>query len=370
MGAASAYYLTQKGATNVTVIERSEVASAASGKAGGFLAGGWGNNVTNQLHTVSFGLHKELATQLNLETYRQITTLSCNASKNVNSCAKWLDGKVSTKIMDKATAQVTPKEITTKLMEHACQKGAQLVIGVVDGIQTVPKDEGFSVSGVKLADGTVLPCDKLLLTMGPWTTIASDWLNIPIPIQGIKSSSIIYNNIDRIKQDPYALFCSEDTNGCHLEVYPRPNGEVYVCGIGGSDTVNANRLQKGGDCDCPEKIVSNPGRVKAACRSLGAMSSDVKDVVPDVAQACMRPCPPDALPIMGEVPNVAGVYIAAGHNCWGILWGPATGLAMSELILFGKSQSIDLSPFSPARFMAEQATRGRKKNEENIGEQW
>jgi hypothetical protein len=40
---------------------------------------------------------------------------------------------------------------------------------------------------------------------------------------------------DIILQEPYALFCDEDDNGCHLEVFPRNNGEIYVCGCGGSD---------------------------------------------------------------------------------------------------------------------------------------
>lgn len=55
-------------------------------------------------------------------------------------------------------------------------------------------------------------------------------------------------------QEPYALFCSEDSNGCHLEVYPRPNGDVYLCGLGGSDHVKGDRLREKGDCGAPEKI--------------------------------------------------------------------------------------------------------------------
>jgi len=55
--AAIAYYLSLRGVTS-TVVERSEVACAASGKAGGFLARGWGSGPTRQLHEVSFDLHE------------------------------------------------------------------------------------------------------------------------------------------------------------------------------------------------------------------------------------------------------------------------------------------------------------------------
>lgn len=41
----------------------------------------------------------------------------------------------------------------------------------------------------------------------------------------------------------------QDRNGCHLEVYPRSNGEVYICGIGGSQHKTAANLREDGDCE-------------------------------------------------------------------------------------------------------------------------
>ena len=34
----------------------------------------------------------------------------------------------------------------------------------------------------------------------------------------------------------------------------------------------------------------------------------------------------------------------AGHSCWGILNGPATGKALAEMIATGASQCVDLTP--------------------------
>ena len=75
-GCASAYYLKQRGFEDVTIVERTSVAAAASGKGGGFLARGWGSGPTRALHEVSFDLHAELAKTLNLKTHRKIKTLS------------------------------------------------------------------------------------------------------------------------------------------------------------------------------------------------------------------------------------------------------------------------------------------------------
>ena len=85
----------------------------------------------------------------------------------------------------------------------------------------------------------------------------------------------------------------------------------------------------------------------------------------------MRPCAPDAMPVLGLVPGTANVVCAYGHNCWGILWAPVTGLLISELIADGSVRAIpSLDPFSPRRFMRRAPKRGRAKGEERVGEQW
>ena len=56
---------------------------------------------------------------------------------------------------------------------------------------------------------------------------------------------------------------------------------------------------------------------------------------------------PDQLPILGEVAQAPGFFVAAGGS--GFTYGPTYAQLMSELILTGKS-SYPLDPFSPARF--------------------
>lgn len=51
------------------------MAAAASGKAGGFLAGGWGSGPTVRMHEVSYDMHEKLAETLGVASYRKIPTL-------------------------------------------------------------------------------------------------------------------------------------------------------------------------------------------------------------------------------------------------------------------------------------------------------
>jgi glycine/D-amino acid oxidase-like deaminating enzyme len=165
------------------------------------------------------------------------------------------------------------------------------------------------------------------------------------------------------------LFCDDDEFGTNLELYPRPNGDLYICGIGGSDYVRGDRLRQGGDCATASLILADPTRREAGINSLRSMSSLGDKYSPDITQACMRPCTADSLPAMGKL-NVENAFVSTGHNCWGILWSCISGLVMSELIVDGHSQTIDLEPFNPLRFMHKTKNRGKKIGEVYVGEQW
>lgn len=59
---------------------------------------------------------------------------------------------------------------------------------------------------------------------------------------------------------------------------------------------------------------------------------------------------PDDNPILGHVPELEGFIVAAGFSGHGFMQGPAIGRAISELVLDGDSQVLDLFAFRPGRF--------------------
>ena len=62
-----------------------------------------------------------------------------------------------------------------------------------------------------------------------------------------------------------------------------------------------------------------------------------------------RPMSPDGMPLIGRPRNWSNLIIAAGHGMYGLTLAPATGLAVSQLLLDGRA-SVDLTPFDPDRF--------------------
>jgi sarcosine oxidase subunit beta len=70
---------------------------------------------------------------------------------------------------------------------------------------------------------------------------------------------------------------------------------------------------------------------------------------------------PDAHPIFGPVPDLAGYYLVTGFSGHGFMHGPAAGLLMSEIILEGQAASLDVSMLDYGRF-----AEGRLIREYNV----
>src|SRR5207247_9757978 len=65
--------------------------------------------------------------------------------------------------------------------------------------------------------------------------------------------------------------------------------------------------------------------------------------------ACLRPVASDGLLVLGCVPGLDQVYVATGGARKGILYGPAMGHAIADLVL-GRDTRVALDAFAPGRF--------------------
>jgi glycine/D-amino acid oxidase-like deaminating enzyme len=54
-------------------------------------------------------------------------------------------------------------------------------------------------------------------------------------------------------------------------------------------------------------------------------------------------------PLIGPT-TTPGLWVAAGHTCWGIQNGPGTGKLMSEYIFDGEAKSANVSNLDPRKF--------------------
>jgi glycine/D-amino acid oxidase-like deaminating enzyme len=355
IGVSIAYHLALRGVAP-TVVERSDVACAASGKSGGFLALDWcDGSPLGPLARASYRMHAELARGIGSDYgYREVTTLGVAAragggvaADNRDAGASWLDGDCAVYARlggTETTAQVHPRRFTRALMDEAQRLGATLVTACVDGVDIAGSPP--RVRGVRV-DGATMPADAVVIAMGPWTDNASAWLPLP-RVDGLKGFSITLEpDMPVPAQALFVDYLNEDGERLSPEIFTRPDGQVYVCGLSDDQPLPEEPGGVSVDADATAALERIAGHLSSSMGGARVLRRD----------ACYRPICADALPLMGEVPGVAGAFVASGHNCWGILNAPASGAAMAELITEGESSCVDLSPFTPARFAAESAAR-------------
>ena len=344
VGASVAYFLARRGVA-VTVLERTAVACGASGKSGGFLALDWcDDSELGPLARASFALHAELARDLKTDYgYRRVDTFMVAAREQGTMAGGhrvtppgWVDGEGVVRAelgSTETTAQLHPEQFTTALIEGARRHGATLRIGVVEDL--VQRDG--AARGVRV-DGATLEADAVVLAMGPWTGRLATPLKLP-RIYGLKGYSV---TLEAAGIPAHALFLDYRTaDGRHLEpeVFPRPDGTVYVCGMRDQQPLpESAEGVKVSDAAC-DVLAGAAFRVSTALRGARIIRR----------QACYRPVTDDGLPLIGRVPGVAGAYVATGHGPWGMLNAPATGLALAELVADGAPALLDLRAFDPAR---------------------
>jgi len=194
IGASIAYFLSCRGVKAI-VFESTDVACAASGKSGGFLARDWcEGSPLAPLARRSFALHAELAEKLAGEWgYRRLDTYGGFAGFGRHrgaGAAQWLSDAVTvTQALGspETTAQVHPRLFTAAMMHAAKVQGAELRHGRVTGV----RQHAGRATGVEV-DGTVVEGDAVVVAMGPWSILAASWLPLPA-IFGLKGHSLVFN---------------------------------------------------------------------------------------------------------------------------------------------------------------------------------
>jgi glycine/D-amino acid oxidase-like deaminating enzyme len=343
IGACTAYFLARRG-VDVTVVERCEVASSASGKAGGFLARDWcSGSPLDALARRSFALHASLRDELGgdwgyqrLTAYSGVVAGEHDRRRHAAAELSWLsDGIVIGAQLSttETTAIVHPRSFTLAMMHAAEQQGARLHRGQVTGIAHRGKLDGVDV------DGETIRADAVVVAMGPWSLLAAQWLPIP-PVFGQQSPSLVYDTAKDVPAEALFLDHQEDgRNAVTIEVFPRADGSTHVTAFSDAATLP---LDPADVKPAPDAIA----RLQTICERLSPVFRADRIVA---RQACFRPVTQDGLPVIGKVPGCEGAYIATGHSVWGILNAPATGEAMAELIVDGAARTVDLTPFDPGR---------------------
>lgn len=349
IGACTAYFLARRG-VDVTVIDRAGVASSASGKAGGFLALDWcAGSPLDALARRSFALHAQFSGEIAADWgYRRMTAYSGfvapprDRRRHRPSGRGWLsDGVIIAGAIGTAetTGIVQPRAFTAAMMRAAQQHGAVLRDGEVTGLARGKTES--TIAGVTVGTETIA-ADAIVIAMGPWSRLVAGWLSLP-PVFGRRSPSLVYDTGTDVPAEALFLeYQEENGEALTVEVFPRADGSTHVTAFSDNAPLPVD----------PAAVTPQRDEIERL-RRIAERISPAFDPARIVArQACFRPVTEDGMPLIGKAPHADNVYVATGHNVWGILNAPATGEAMAELIAEGAARAIDLTPFDPVRLRA------------------
>lgn len=375
------------------MIEATSIASGASGKAGGLLAL-WA--YPSSIVPLSFRLHKELAEEHGGEKRWGYRGVSCgqldikgrklgdtaaggkgnptetnpvhdeakqrislkkrsNDSYNALQAAGVpddLDWFIDSNIQSydsmstpENTAQVHPYQFTTSMAELAQEEGAKIILGGVTSINYKDKDnavESITYKPQNTNTATTLPATEIILTLGPWTQT----LLPRAPISALRAHSITirpsrpcsaYAVFTSISLPPQFRPGATNKRRQHVspEIYARPNHELYACGEGDTLVPLPPRTAD---------VAVDASRCQDIADYCAAISDELRDGEILTRQACYLPqveSPVGPGPLLGKT-RTEGLFVAAGHTCWGIQNGPGTGKLMSEFVFEREARSASV----------------------------
>ena len=220
---------------------------------------------------------------------------------------------------------VRGQRLCDALAHAAGRLGAALYENVeVTGINI----NGDSVTGINTTVGTIA-AGQVVLAAGPWSGTGGRWATpkgpLELPVRGVKGQRILLRLPGFMPRSPVR------------------NSEVYVVPRLGGNILVASTREEGRS----DQIVTAEGiatLISGAVRSFPLLA----DAAFVSGRAGVRPATPDGRPIIGPVPGVEGLTIAAGHDAVGIMLSPGTTEMVVQYLLDGNE--APLVPFSAARF--------------------
>jgi sarcosine oxidase, subunit beta len=207
--------------------------------------------------------------------------------------------------------------------------------------------EGDRVTGVRTSDD-VISCERVLLATGCWTAPLAATAGVAVPIWAYARSIMESGPYPALARVPLTI---EWESGFHF----RPKGGRQRFAM--PNLTADGRVEKGpgsppaafvpgefGELVVPPSL--EPWvRARAAWRH--PLFADVR--ITD-AWSCYYEMTPDDHPVVGAVPGVAGLYIAAGFSGHGFMHTPATAQLVVEEMLDGRAHTLDIRDLSLERF--------------------
>jgi glycine/D-amino acid oxidase-like deaminating enzyme len=225
---------------------------------------------------------------------------------------------------------VPPASATAAWARLAERRGVQLMVGTGGE----PWIEEGRARGVRLADGSRIAADAVLIASGPWAPAHVDpsggWQPIArtwgVTVQLQLGSAAPRHIVEQDAVDAVNRQVNAAAQAGALERDADPPSLFTIASAGGTSTLGSTFLPAEPDRERVAKLLLDRG-----ARYLPAIAQvEVSEI-----RLCARPQSIDGRPFIGPVEGVEGLFVCAGHGPWGISTGPGSAALAVAAILEG-----------------------------------
>ena len=214
-----------------------------------------------------------------------------------------------------------PGEYVKALAKTAEKLGAKIKRGTVEKIIC----ENQKVIGVRV-DGETIPASAVVICSGAWSAKLVHPLGVKVPLQSERGYHIDLWSPSVTPQMPIMIAAGKF-------VATPMEGRLRFAGVLEFGGLNAPRSK------APLRLLERLGTAAFT----GLTWQDKTEWMGH------RPATSDSLPLLGSVPQAAGVWLGFGHHHIGLTAGAKTGLLLAQMVT-GQTPNVDISPYAPSRF--------------------
>ena len=218
----------------------------------------------------------------------------------------------------RARHTVNPYHLVTRFFEYFISSGGEFR-------QIAVREIGPYGRSIKLDDGSIVEVDKLVLAAGAFSKQIKNTGADRLPLDTERGYHVQFSGRQSLLQRPVGW--------AEAGLYATPTNE----GLRFAGTVEIASLNK----------PANPRNINFITDKAKQMFA--LEETPQQDWLGFRPTMPDALPVIGESPLSPNIVYAFGHHHIGLTLAGITGKLVSQIIA-GSPTSVDIAPFSPARF--------------------
>ena len=234
-------------------------------------------------------------------------------------------GPVFGAISNRLAARVDGRLLTRALRVAATGRGLTIRQASVERLLLQDR----AVTGV-VAAGETLPAGATVIAGGAWSAAFGSQLGIDIPVVP-QRGQIIHLALPHTDTSTWPIISA--FHGHYM--VPWPDQRVVV----GATRETGSGFHPQATAQGVHEVLDEALRVAP-----GLASGIIRDI-----RIGLRPLTADTMPVLGTVPQVAGIFLATGHGPTGLTLGPYSGKLVADMML-GHEVPIDLSAFHVSRF--------------------